>query len=669
MLSLRASHSISQQPLPPSLHQSRGRSRQVSNVALTRQASEERNATRQRRSTLQSLERASCSSSSDIIFEKSMPLDTYPQAHHQTAVTAMREDLYSLTLPESQLSFTSPSPSSSSTTTRTPSPCTSGYSSSSNYYDSPQSPPRSLEDQVQDAYALDDIHLAKVLLLKLKGIEVTSDDDPRIAGVQDEDFDAYFLPPGGFMDAETEQKLLERQNAERERIRELRRVEKLQQTARMWERERWRLREMRRNKGLWTHMTSPVPQHRPSSSDDQSVPFIDTLTSMNGSLFPACKGEDIHRSRCAVRELQLLDILLETVTWREGERRQRSKGKEREKEHLSSGQVGTASPLPSLATSVTSSRSAWLPFKAPRLPTRYSWLKPDSSCAPRRNFPIHSSRATVLLSESPLHPCMVTTKPLVHIPPLSQPRPNSTPTTYVFKQMSRFMKLAKGFQNAYMNAASFSVISVDSLDDRYIGVNHGNTQSRVKAKPQKLRPAGYRVRSKDVSIFTHPTMTATGNVLEAEELTAQTTDIPLRVRHHPSQTLPQPRTVLPNPLPYELAFKPHAPIARSPYRHLAQDRVDDQSFTCQSRSQLCAYDYSTSTISCRVRIISNPVHLRLKALQRVIFSQGLAWEGCERPEWSESSMCSGRDKLLRVAFDGIGRSALSRDARIGVACN
>ncbi|KAJ7047050.1 hypothetical protein C8F04DRAFT_905836, partial [Mycena alexandri] len=57
-------------------------------------------------------------------------------------------------------------------------------------------PPPTLSDQVHIAYADDDIHLAKVLLLRLQGIEVTSDNDPRIAAVKDEDFDACFIPFG-----------------------------------------------------------------------------------------------------------------------------------------------------------------------------------------------------------------------------------------------------------------------------------------------------------------------------------------------------------------------------------------------------------------------------------------------------------------------------------------
>ncbi|KAJ7492228.1 hypothetical protein FB451DRAFT_1502065 [Mycena latifolia] len=65
-------------------------------------------------------------------------------------------------------------------------------------------PPPTLSDQVHIAYALDDIHLAKVLLLRLQGIEVTSDSDPRIAAVKDEDFDACFIPFGRLDDGRGE---------------------------------------------------------------------------------------------------------------------------------------------------------------------------------------------------------------------------------------------------------------------------------------------------------------------------------------------------------------------------------------------------------------------------------------------------------------------------------
>ncbi|EEB98983.1 hypothetical protein MPER_01411, partial [Moniliophthora perniciosa FA553] len=119
-------------------------------------------------------------------------------------------------------------------------------------------PPLTLQDQLHVAYALDDIHLAKILLLKLKGIEVTSDSDPRIAAIKPEDFDECFIPAGGLMSAEDEEAIEEMQRAERERLRvenEQRRRREHEQTEqrkrrnwelhceRVWEGEKKRLRE------------------------------------------------------------------------------------------------------------------------------------------------------------------------------------------------------------------------------------------------------------------------------------------------------------------------------------------------------------------------------------------------------------------------------------------
>lgn len=47
---------------------------------------------------------------------------------------------------------------------------------------------------MQEAYAAEDMHRARVLYLKIQGIDITSDDDPRIAQVRDEDF--VFVPGG-----------------------------------------------------------------------------------------------------------------------------------------------------------------------------------------------------------------------------------------------------------------------------------------------------------------------------------------------------------------------------------------------------------------------------------------------------------------------------------------
>ncbi|KAH8099706.1 hypothetical protein BXZ70DRAFT_211572 [Cristinia sonorae] len=104
------------------------------------------------------------------------------------------------------------------------------------YYDSPPSPPRTLQDQMQVAYALDNMHLAKVLLLKLQGIDVTSDNDPRIAQVKDVDFNDAFVPPGGLMlEEDIERRCRDAEKREAERRRRRAREEKLRACEQIWD--------------------------------------------------------------------------------------------------------------------------------------------------------------------------------------------------------------------------------------------------------------------------------------------------------------------------------------------------------------------------------------------------------------------------------------------------
>lgn len=114
-------------------------------------------------------------------------------------------------------------------------------SASTDSYDSPPSPPSSLEDQVQVAYAMDDIRLAKTLLLKLKGIEVTSDTDPRIDEVRDEDFDVYFVPSGPLtLEDADKQAMEETQRKQREWQEKSQRTLRLNACEKIWEDEKQR---------------------------------------------------------------------------------------------------------------------------------------------------------------------------------------------------------------------------------------------------------------------------------------------------------------------------------------------------------------------------------------------------------------------------------------------
>ncbi|CDO73143.1 hypothetical protein BN946_scf185007.g198 [Trametes cinnabarina] len=156
------------------------------------------------------------------------------------------------------------------------------------YYESPPSPPRTLQDQMHVAYALENMHLAKVLLLKLRGIEVNGDDDPRIAQVRDEDFSSSFVPDGGLrLDEATQARV---QEAER----------RAQEAQKRRERED-RLRKCERRELALEH----------ARSVSRSVPFSDVLTAMHGPLFV----DDVQwrpHPRLNPQQAELLAILMES---------------------------------------------------------------------------------------------------------------------------------------------------------------------------------------------------------------------------------------------------------------------------------------------------------------------------------------------------------------------
>ena len=99
------------------------------------------------------------------------------------------------------------------------------------YYESPPTPPQSLEDQIHEAYALDNIRLAKILYLKLQGVYVVDDSDPRIEQVREEDFPFGTL----VLDEEDENTLKESQKRERHRKRDQQRANQLVQCERAWD--------------------------------------------------------------------------------------------------------------------------------------------------------------------------------------------------------------------------------------------------------------------------------------------------------------------------------------------------------------------------------------------------------------------------------------------------
>lgn len=236
--------------------QRRGRSRQISPVALARQASEERRLLL----CVEKLREAEIAIHTNFFVppqtpllpqsEKVDPSSTHPQeqSYGSDASSLVHSPSHSTNSKADSMNSVDRSPSS----TRSLSPAPSGSlgsaessapsSISLDSYDSPPSPPRSLEDQVQVAYALDDIRLAKILLLKLKGIDVTSDNDPRIDEVQDEDFDMCFVPSGPLKLEEPELLVVqETRRRQQQKWEEAQRRQRLRVCEKVWEEEKHRL--------------------------------------------------------------------------------------------------------------------------------------------------------------------------------------------------------------------------------------------------------------------------------------------------------------------------------------------------------------------------------------------------------------------------------------------
>lgn len=241
---------------PPPQMQRRGRSRQISPVALARQASEERRLLLY----VETQREAEIAIHTNFLgppqtpflpqSEKADPSLTHlqEQCRGSDASSLVRSPSHSTDSKADSVKSADRSPSSTRSLSPTPSGSLGSAESSApssislDSYDSPPSPPRSLEDQVQVAYALDDIRLAKILLLKLKGIDVTSDNDPRIDEVRDEDFDMCFVPSGPLKLEEPELLVVqETRRRQQQKWEEAQRRQRLRACERVWEEEKHRL--------------------------------------------------------------------------------------------------------------------------------------------------------------------------------------------------------------------------------------------------------------------------------------------------------------------------------------------------------------------------------------------------------------------------------------------
>ncbi|THH19359.1 hypothetical protein EW146_g1777 [Bondarzewia mesenterica] len=101
--------------------------------------------------------------------------------------------------------------------------------------------PRTLEDDIQDAYALEDYTRARVLYLKLQGI-TASPSDPRVAALTDDEVARVFDPPPLKLEPQDERLLSEAMEREKQAVREQNRRERLIKCEKIWENTRARHR-------------------------------------------------------------------------------------------------------------------------------------------------------------------------------------------------------------------------------------------------------------------------------------------------------------------------------------------------------------------------------------------------------------------------------------------
>lgn len=586
---------------------------------------------------------------------------------------------------------------------------------------SPPTTPVDLSDQIFVAYAHEDFHLAKKLLLRLKGIQVAGDDDPLIDTVKDEDFDYCFMPNGRVMSDTSPRPdtySIERRRADEERKKKKERLRRCQfiwekqdqeqeddwfrrQTARMSGRRKHPNYYHKRGRSLILFNTFP----NASPEDDSSVlydgtqvqsyespsllrpavhiTFNDVLSSMEGPLFPYDSSEQRHyhthtRSESrgsphTLRKRQLLHSLLHSID------------DDKDKlpvplEFKPVSRLAIRSPASS-TSSVISRANSWLSFRANSASSASTAITTPSSSPPSKSALLSLSSLSWVKSKSrkpistqPPRPSVTLVSVPLHTTPLGGiPQPEPSPSVKgkgrgqgdgvdigggrasaqrVVKQVKKLVSLATAFQTAYMSIAAYSIpcdIDRASLDGIYGGSRlgygyHGTGPTALRRTEStramyyevQKRPrlnGGHRVKRSDVRIFL-----SSDKVDNEDDEDTRSQSIQLA-----SASAHPPRTVLPSPLPYSIVFKPLAPLPSSPLRQRGRSSSPS---TLAPRSKQPVW---------RLRPVSNPAALRLKALSNVLAARGCAWEGRGDP----SMQCGAQEKMLGVAIEGGCRSVLS----------
>lgn len=562
------------------------------------------------------------------------------------------------------------------------------------YYESPPTPPQSLEDQIHEAYALDNIHLAKILYLKLQGIHVADDSDPRIEQVREEDFPFGRL----ILDEDDERLLKEYQRSELHRRRDQRRANKLAQCERAWDQSIVEYRQQclsvqrRRKAAAVVHgldamdregqeqhsslvcLSGPstrsllsckslddVPSYlsleyssiNPSSpldipgrsnrssnlcrvplsavSPSQSIPFRQVHACMNDALFPNHDAPSDFHSR--KRQSHARATLLEVLLQPvTWEKGERSEARIKRRNSLS-------------GSSTWSSNGTLC-----------------SACSPTSTSP-----STVVSSHS-AHHFTIVKRLAISI---------SNPTAPASSARMRATR-----------CGAHSLIPIDlqecPLSFPYRPYLQPNAPPFVEQRRSRPRFTTRLVRKIGTSVSTLMDVAAqfqasylrtAGSIIEFETDSPYHDTVPYSWGSEP---------LVDTAKKSWLRFDPTHPRVKTseavafvegsgwsePKEEVGPEREHYTLVQLLSPSERTLPPPSSSMfitpsplrprdsqagLRCRIRPIANPVLLRLKALQNVCAGEGVEWEGRAR----EGALGFGRDRLQGIAFDGIGRSRLS----------
>ena len=357
----------------------------------------------------------------------------------------------------------------------------------------------------------------------------------------------------------------------------------------------------------------------------------------------------------------------------------------------SSPSTDPITPPTSPTPSVSSSKSGWFKSRTVSSLAAHpkSWIATSNllnpslpllrhSCKPRSRF------TPVTPSESPL--------------PLNSPHPiksslmtydgrqSSTSTVGAAKEgagllarrVSRFMELAKELHQTYVNMALFSSTEQPgnwetSSGERHISGSGPDPNSNGDNGGSRLRAPGYRVNQCDVTAFLNMSSSEAGSCSGSSSgiNTDADTSSPPPPKYIPLRSPPnsnEVRTILPDPLPYTLHFKPIPMTIRSPFRfhalselHTVYPSVSTDPSPLLQSSSAHNLVLQQSPLTWRIRCVGNPEYVRLKALHNVVGKSGMIWEGRGR----DTALGGGRERIVGVAYDGVGRSSLSWEVKGG----